>query len=121
MIYSKHCASCKRFTPVYEKLAKENISQAGMSMGQPTMFNRMNSDHNKVDGHINFGNTPVFALYREGYKDKPFVFKGNTMTEKIMRDFFSVSLDYDVMNQSIYEALSQKLSSLNLRENQIFI
>lgn len=33
MIYSKHCASCKRFTPVYEKLAKENICNAGMSMG----------------------------------------------------------------------------------------
>lgn len=85
------------------------------------MFNRMNSDHNKVEGHINFGNTPVFALYREGYKDKPFVFKGNTMTEKIMRDFFSVSLDYQIISDEIYETLSQRLASFNLRDKQIFV
>lgn len=109
MIYSKHCASCKRFSPVYEKLAEENLKEAGLALGQPTMFNRFNSDYNDIKGYKNFTNTPVFAVYRNGYKKRPFLYKGNVLTEKLMKDFFQISLDFKVMDDQLCNSLVQRI------------
>ena len=110
MIYSKHCASCKRFTPVYEKLAAKNIEEAGIYLGQPAMFNRMDGDRNMVEGCKNFFNTPVFAVYRNKLKDRPFIYKGTMMTEKIMRDFFSVTLGFRVMSDNLVNPLMNRIA-----------
>lgn len=113
MVYSKHCASCKRFTPVYEKLARENIEEAGLALGQPTMFNRIDSDLNDIKKYKNFSNTPVFAVYRNEFKERPFIYKGNVMTEKLMKDFFKVSLEFKVMKEEICNALVEKIQGIS--------
>jgi hypothetical protein len=76
-IYSKSCASCKRFTPLYEKLARENIASSLKGTGHPCIFNRMSSDKNEIPNDRNYDSTPVFMVYRGDHKDRPFLYKSN--------------------------------------------
>lgn len=76
-LYSTSCASCKKFTPLYERLARENIEKGLSFCGGASgmMFNRMNKDLNDLPGDKNFDSTPVFLLYRADFKARPFVYK----------------------------------------------
>ena len=115
MVWAEHCPSCKKFSPAYEELQKENLELVGglfaEETGQDVMFNNLNREKNDIKGYKNFTTTPIFGLYRAGFKEWPIFYKGNTMNKKIMQDFFKISLQFDVMENNIVENLLSNISS----------
>lgn len=109
LFYTKHCGGCKKFSPLYEELAKKSIESLGTLFEEPIIFNRINNDYNKLKGTRNFFSTPIFALYKEGFKTNPLVYKGSIMTEQIMHDFFELSSLYRVVTNPV--GLEERLSS----------
>ena len=80
-LYSSSCGSCKKFSPMYEKLAKENIEK-GLDIfgtGKGMMYYRMNKDHNDAPRTRVFDSTPVFMVYRSDFRSRPFVYRGRQM------------------------------------------
>lgn len=73
--YSRNCSSCKRFGRLYETLAKEYAE-----VGSPVHFNRLDNDKNKMKEGFNYNYTPVFAYFKKGHKQRPFIYKRQFFT-----------------------------------------
>ena len=99
-IYSPSCSSCNKFTPMYEKLSKDNIEKGFMLTGMPTVFNRMNKDRNDIRGDKNYDSTPVIMLYRGDHKDRPYLYKQPMLTEPLLKDFVTLSSQFSLLTES---------------------
>lgn len=103
MIYSKHCYACKRLGKDFEETAHKYLN-----LGRNDVeFNRMNSDHNDVDCMRSFNHTPVFLVFKPGFKSNPFIYLNQIMSPQSLKIFIENSIDVQVINdenvKKIYE------------------
>lgn len=96
-LYSNSCSSCKKFTPMYERLAKENIEKGFKLTGTSLIMNRMNKDHNDILNDKNYDSTPVFMMYRGDIKSRPYIYRQPHLTESSMRDFLSLTTQFNLL------------------------
>lgn len=97
--YSKNCSSCKKFLPLYEKMALENIKEGDGSLE----FNRINNDENNVKGGPIYPSTPRIVVYHAGFKNRPFEYRSNVLTEQLLRDFIYNSLSFELIDYATFE------------------
>lgn len=82
-MYSGHCSGCKKFGPIYERLA-------GLHKDDPEIgFSRLNSDKNSMKEGFNFNYTPVCLYFKKGVKT-PFEYRRMYLTLSLLRDFVDV-------------------------------
>lgn len=112
-LYSTTCGSCKRFTPLYESMAKQNIEQKLLSFGALTQMNNMNKDLNDPSGQKLFDSTPFFLLYRRDFKTRPFVYRQQFLNEISLREFLSITQQFSFVGEDQVERVARrKLPSL---------
>lgn len=64
-VYSKNCHGCKKFLPLYEELAAENLRSKSESA---FIFNRINNDENNSPLLNYFWSTPKILFFRDNPK-----------------------------------------------------
>lgn len=107
-LYSTTCASCKKFTPLYEKLARENIEKQFKLTGKPGILNRLNKDSNDIRGDKNYDSTPVFLYYRGDWKMAPYLYRQNFLTESSLREFLTLTSQFDVLGEDGVASLAKR-------------
>ena len=116
-LYSETCGSCKKFTPLYEKLARENI-EAGMTLfGRPTQLNRMDKDRNDVPNDKNYDSTPVFMIYRADWKKQPYIYRQSYLTDVSLREFLSLSQEFGLLDEEGIQSLVGQQRAVELMHN----
>ena len=96
--YSRNCSSCKRFGKLYEQLARE-YEQNGSSIH----FNRLDNDKNKMKEGYNYNETPVFAYFKQGFKQRPFIYKRAYFTDEYFRHFVELTSEIRIISDERFE------------------
>ena len=107
-LYSTTCASCKKFTPLFEKLALQNIQKGFMLTGKEGIFNRLNKDHNDIRGDKNYDSTPVFLYYRGDYKSAPYLYKQSYLTESSLKEFVTLTCQFGLLSEQTLSLLAKR-------------
>lgn len=94
---SETCGSCKKFTPMYEELAKENITKEFELLGKPTVFNHMSKDTNDFPVGKNYLSTPIILLWRSDLKSQPFQYRSGYLSRESLQSFLQVSQEYKIL------------------------
>lgn len=92
--YSKNCGSCKRFLPLFEELAYENLK----FKDSPTEFNRINNDENQNPLQEVYVSTPKIVIYRKGLKQKPYEYRSSMLNKTMLAQFIGITLGFDVIS-----------------------
>jgi len=117
--HSAHCHACKQYKPYYEKFALENLKDPNSNV----QWNRMDSDHNKLDKLKGFHHTPVFMVLKKECKLQPFVYSSQHFTPDLLKNFVNVTISQQFIHKEIEkniwknsEANKKLLQSLQLEE-----
>lgn len=103
-VYSKNCHGCKKFLPIYEELARENLEK---TQDDNFIFNRINNDENHSNLLQYMWSTPKILLFRnndlatgDSLTDKKLIyeFRGNILNKQLMSDFFRISSQYSLID-----------------------
>jgi len=109
--YSKDCHSCKRFGPIFERVAyesnRERNKEHEFSMAK---YYRINGTYNAVRDIINYPWTPIFMVIKKGYKDKPLILRPTFLTPQMFLEFIENSLKWEIMDEKVAERLFSKES-----------
>ena len=92
--YSKACGSCKKFLPIFEQLALENLKTSSKDL----IFNRINNETNSSSALRSFSSTPRILLYRKDYKTSPFIYRNQILNANLLKDFLEVTQLFGLMD-----------------------
>jgi len=95
--HSAHCHACKQYKPHYEKFALENLKNPESNV----QWNRMDSDHNKLDKLKGFHHTPVFMVLKKECKLTPFVYSSQHFTPDLLKNFVNVTVSQQFIHKEI--------------------
>lgn len=128
LFYSNHCHGCKKFGPYFEELSRikiveEGAIERGEKEGRSELhsinFNRINNSNNSPEGTRLFGYTPVFAFYKKGIKNRPIVMNPIFITPELLKDFFVVSRDFNVIPDETVEKIFGNIGSFGETVSEI--
>ena len=71
------------YGPFYEQFVLENLQ----AKNKDIEFNRLNSDNNVLSCSSNYPYTPIFQVFKNGCKNRPFVYRSNKFTPEMLKDF----------------------------------
>lgn len=104
--HSNSCGSCKKFLPLYEKMAYNNIQSGDGSLE----FNRINNDDNSVPGGPIYPSTPRIVVYRADHKHRPYEYRSNVLTEQLLKDFIYTTVGFELVDEAVF---SEKLGNFS--------
>lgn len=77
----------------------------------------MNNDGNDIKEIKNFHYTPIFMLFRQGIKDRPYFYIRQTINFPGLKEFFEISNSYELMDEKkFYENKMNTIKLKNLNE-----
>ena len=107
--YSKDCHTCTKFGPLYEKIAAQSLRESNKNrIFAQAKYYRINGHLNDLKSIKNYPWTPIFAVVRKGYADRPLVLRPQFLTPQGLIGFIESSLSYDIIDKDIEEKLFDK-------------
>lgn len=94
--YSHNCGGCKKFLPLFEEIAKENLEKPETNL----TFNRIDNERNQSEVHDVYFSTPKIVLYRNDSKEKPFEYRSDKLNKKLLSSFFESTLNFEIIKNS---------------------
>lgn len=92
--HSQHCGGCKKFLPLFEELAKDNLTKPDTDL----TFNRIDNEKNQSEFQEVYLSTPKIIIYRKDLKAHPYEYRSNMLTKSLLQKFISATLSYSVIN-----------------------
>lgn len=92
--YSHHCGSCKKFLPMFEEMALENLRHPQHKL----TFNRIDNEHNQVASQEVLLSTPKIVLFRTDSRGSPIEYRSDKLNSSLLRGFINASLDFSLLS-----------------------
>jgi thiol-disulfide isomerase/thioredoxin len=91
--YSKNCGSCKRFLPLFEELAYDNLHRKDSD----AIYDRINNDENQNPNQEVYVSTPKIVIYKNGFKHKPYEYRSAMLNKNMLTNFINITLGFEVV------------------------
>jgi thiol-disulfide isomerase/thioredoxin len=92
--YSHHCGSCKRFLPMFEEMALDNLRQPLHKL----TFNRIDNEHNQIPSQDVLLSTPKIVLFRSDSKSSPIEYRSDKLNRALLQGFINASLGFSLLS-----------------------
>ena len=106
--YSKHCASCKKFLPHFEKLALESY----INNDNRIEFSRINNDVNSNSYESSYSYTPRIVVKRGDLKDKSYEYRSNVLDFDLLTSFFYLTTQFNLISEETFQTHINQLREL---------
>lgn len=89
--YSHHCGGCKKFLPMYEELAYENLKNEKSLL----TFNRIDNEKNQNADQEVYLSTPKIIMYRSDLRRQPFEYRSDKLNKSLLKGFINATLGFE--------------------------